>query len=158
MSVQIAIANISEQEFTINEAALPTADEQKMRFGLDFGFSVNEEKQLFEILTLIHLQDETQNNTELLRFRTSIVYAINGLNEVYKKLDNGSFDLKNDLMDFLLQNNISTVRGMLFTHLKDTKLNKFIIPIFDMNQMMQNLKQKNQARQQQQNHGIQGLQ
>ena len=157
MSVQIAIANIQEDEFTLNESAIPQSEAQKMRFGIDFGFNVNEEKQLFEVKTLINLIDENQNNAEVMRFRTAVTYAINPLKDVYKKLDNGTFDLKNDLMHFLLQTNISTVRGMLFTHLKDTRLNRFVIPIFDMNQMMQNIRNKSQQQAAQQNHGIQGL-
>ncbi|MDO5654548.1 MAG: hypothetical protein Q4G27_00240 [Flavobacteriaceae bacterium] len=141
MSVQIAITQIKEDSFQLKNEIQPIEDPMQMRFGIDFGFNINEEKQLFEIKTLITLNDE-KHNEKLLDFKSSMTFLIDGMKEVYQKYDNGTFDFKNQLMEFLLQTNISTVRGMLVTRLQNTALNAFYIPIFDVKQMMEQMKNR----------------
>lgn len=147
MAVQIAIVNIREEEFHLKNDLPEITGEKDLRFGLDFVFNINEEKQLFEVKTFVTLNKE-QSQEKLLDFKTSLTYLINGLPEVYTKFENGTFDLKNNMMEFLLHTNISTVRGMLVTRLQDTKLNQLYIPIFDIKQMMGQMKKRE---------GIQGL-
>jgi hypothetical protein len=101
-------------------------------FRFDLKTETSEPEKIFSNLLYITLFEKQSDivKIELAKLHTLTTFQITNYSDVIKKKD-GGINVPNQLISLTAGISISTARGMLTLHLKDTKISNAIIPIIN---------------------------
>lgn len=134
--VNIAIKKIKEVEFSINEEVvlLPT---EEINFGFELTTNINEDEKAVELM-LTSRFDKKDNNELLLKIKTSNVFTVLELADLYDK-KNKLYHIPDHALITMLSLSISHSRALLAKNTLGTKFSEIYIPIVNPTQVFNQL-------------------
>lgn len=105
----------------------------------EFQFTLNVETRLDPVQQLafiiISVDIKSDNKPEVLGMVSSAcIFGIDNFDDVFKKISENKYHTPDDVMFMLISISISTLRGVMYEHLRGTYLHAAFLPIIDPKQ------------------------
>ena len=129
----ISLVEISEKEFFLAPQENLKITEKKINLGFSFEFKWQEQSDFIEVIsTILYLYEDTKTKKlqDLIRFKTTFKFEIKDLNEIIS-IEKGKINVPKYVSSILIENAVSTTRGMLFYKTAGTYMNRYPIPLFN---------------------------
>lgn len=144
---KLKIIRIIEKSFEFRNNEIPEFKENQLNVGIRLFFNFDLEKSIMNIdVTIIYALGLIENEAnEIMKFVTTTSIRVTDLKElVILNIDaEGSFEFKSDeIMNLLVENAVSSSRGMLVYKLAGTKLQKYVLPIVNIQKLLGTIEKK----------------
>ena len=140
--LDVSLTAIQERSFTFNYDYNPEGfdiENMQIQFGLNAIPKID--KDLLGIELTIVLNDN-KSVTELSRLQILLWFYVEDMRSVVSEKE-GKIDIKSkDLITMGLNTSIGTARGILYTRLKGTFLEKFPLPLLNTSEILTNIANK----------------
>lgn len=137
--IDIKIKDISLLSYKLSNLVFTNISEQdKVSFKVDVGYSFNVDEELIHVICNVQA---IHNENEIASMETGVTFEIKELRQFLK--DDKTIDVPNEVLHTINSITYSTTRGVWYSTMKGSVIEKFVLPLIDPSTFFKRKKSKN---------------
>ena len=143
VSTSYSIGEIKVHKFNLREISAnewKEFDAGQLKLTIGFNFNSDVENNIFVVhLMALYTYPFQNDDEEIFDSEISVGFEFDNLSDVVEIQKDGGYNIEDNLVSNFLSVTIGTARGVIFTRTQNSFINKFYLPILDIDKILNDL-------------------